>query len=614
MRRIVNGHGVLSAGALLIALSLLATSTRTQELAARRIGLIQDWSMHHAVFARIGPVQAMMAAQRDPRAFQVWQSAVLAETRAESLKFGEEPILFPGRPLPIKPRSVPQTAKIDWSINLGGGGPAEATFPAKYSFDISATPDCTSDFVVFPVNQSPNSTHENLVAFNNLYSGTLPSSGMCNRTTSASDAGTSATVKWSYAIQSSDNAGVMTSPVLSLDGTKVAFVTSKSGQQPRFHVLAWKSGDGVNAGNLQDPAGSTALITSFSLLAPAAGSGAATDLAFGASLGGPGDTLSSPFIDYGHDTAYIGDDKGNLVRIKDVFCTVNVLCSGLTPPAPSVDLTWGIAGSVAVGAGSCSGTSTSKLTSPVVDVSNTGNVYVGCADGKVYGFDSSGVALATSSLTVGNNTSTGGLQDGPIVDGVNGFVYEFSGNNGTNAVVVQAKTDLSSPRTAALGAGNKFNLHAGAFNDSYFSSTTSTNWFLYAQGYNGGGTQTFLYWIGFDSSRNMNTTPTSSFNTHPTASECSPLTEFLNGATDRLFLGLIGGNKLNAYNITATSPPAPALIASAAEQGGTSGIIIDNVSTSAQASSIYFAPLANQTCGAGGNGRCATKLTQSGLQ
>jgi hypothetical protein len=52
----------------------------------------------------------------------------------------------------------------------------------------------------------------------------------------------------------------------------------------------------------------------------------------------------------------------------------------------------------------------------------------------------------------------------------------------------------------------------------------------------------------------------------------------------------------------------------AGENGGTSGIIVDNVSSSTQASSIYFSTLNNQGCSTGGNGRCATKLTQSGLQ
>ena len=39
--------------------------------------------------------------------------------------------------------------KIDWSISLGAGNVAPNMFPAKYSFDINATPSCTNDYVVY---------------------------------------------------------------------------------------------------------------------------------------------------------------------------------------------------------------------------------------------------------------------------------------------------------------------------------------------------------------------------------------------------------------------------------------------------------------------------------
>lgn len=54
--------------------------------------------------------------------------------------------------------------------------------------------------------------------------------------------------------------------------------------------------------------------------------------------------------------------------------------------------------------------------------------------------------------------------------------------------------------------------------------------------------------------------------------------------------------------------------------GGTSGVIVDNISNvsgSGQTSSIYFGDLGSNTCGNGGtssSGFCAVKLTQSGLQ
>jgi hypothetical protein len=67
-----------------------------------------------------------------------------------------------------------------------------------------------------------------------------------------------------------------------------------------------------------------------------------------------------------------------------------------------------------------------------------------------------------------------------------------------------------------------------------------------------------------------------------------------------------------SFDITTTFPAAST--AARPEAGGTSGIVVDDVSAAAQASSIYFTTLSNATCGdnvAGGG--CVVKLTQSGL-
>jgi hypothetical protein len=404
------------------------------------------------------------------------------------------------------------------------------------------------------------------------------------------DDGVSATVLWSYAV-SAVAAGVATSPTLSLDGKKVAFVESAPVSRPHFHVLAWKSGDGVNPGNLQDVT-QPRIINTFVPNAPVPGSGTATDLPFGFS----GDTLSSPFIDFRTDTAYIGDDVGGLVRIKNVFCNVDPACFSATPPQPSLDTSWGTGGFALVGGfvGTCIGLA--NLTSPVMDPFSR-NVYVGCADGNLYGFDQTGTPLANPFLAVGDGSPIGAIVDPPLLDVVNGFVYVSSGSDiatSTTAVAVQARTDLTSPRIASLG-GSFANLHMGTFNDAYS--------ILYVQGYDVSGTRTVLYGIGFDAAHNMNTgTPPLNVNL-AIASECSPMFEFMNGVTDRLFFSLLGFNRLYAFNIN-SFPSAEE--ASAEEMGGTGGIVVDNVSSAGQASSIYFGNLAAPYY--------AVKRTQAGLQ
>src|SRR5208337_535938 len=175
-----------------------------------------------------------------------------------------------------------------------------------------------------------------------------------------------------------------------------------AGSAAHFHVLAFKTGDGVVATNLQYVL-TPKTISSFTGNAPLTGSGTATDLALGSSSSGT-DTLSSPFVDYVRDVAYVGNDVGVLYRIKDVFCTsVNADCKGGTKPAPSLDASWGTGGAVTV----CIG----ELTGPVLDFV-TMNVYVGCSDGKLYSVSQTGTV---KSLTVGDGTSKtyGGILDPP---------------------------------------------------------------------------------------------------------------------------------------------------------------------------------------------------------
>src|SRR2546428_12471370 len=121
----------------------------------------------------------MLAAQHDPRAFYSWRVAPLDAVRTTSTSAAQTETAVDGRY-----RANLRMSNRDWSITLGRAGTAGAMYPAKFTFDINSTPSCANDYVVFPANQSPNATHENLEAFNNLYRGNADSFGLCNRTTS----------------------------------------------------------------------------------------------------------------------------------------------------------------------------------------------------------------------------------------------------------------------------------------------------------------------------------------------------------------------------------------------------------------------------------------------
>jgi hypothetical protein len=204
--------------------------------------------------------------------------------------------------------------------------------------------------------------------------------------------------------------------------------------------------------------------------------------------------------------------------------------------------------------------------------------------------------------------------DPPIIDSSNGTVFAFSANDGNGAVVVQANTSLTQIAKASIGRGsrgasaaNTIFLHTGAFTEAYFTNPASGS--MVVCGTDSGDTTPSIYLFNFTGST-LNTTPAISnylfLGTNKPGTECSPLTVFRNPniGQDTLYMGAPknctgGGGCVLAYQL-------PGLIGSVPESGGTSGIVVDNVSGSAQASSIYFSTL--------GTTKNAVKLTQAALQ
>ena len=87
-----------------------------------------------------------------------------------------------------------------------------------------------------------------------------------------------------------------------------------------------------------------------------------------------------------------------------------------------------------------------------------------------------------------------------------------------------------------------------------------------------------------------------------TAGECSPVSEFVTGGgADLLFVGsgktaATAFGQVQSLNVTdGTLNAAFTTLAQPSALGGTSGIIVDNISNAAQASSIYFGTLAQGT-------------------
>ena len=211
-----------------------------------------------------------------------------------------------------------------------------------------------------------------------------------------------------------------------------------------------------------------------------------------------------------------------------------------------------------------------------------------------------------------------------MVDGVNELLYVATGEDAVslNASLSQISTaSFTQVQDTTIGTGGVAPIHDGAFNDAYFSSGTNTSWFFYVCGTNTGGpTSPVLYRVGFDATRTMlgtadAATVTLSANN---GEQCSPLTEFNNGV-DRIFLSLLTSAQVEFFDVSTNSTPTLGGVGGVtpvSEAGGTSGIIVDNVSAANQASSIYFSTLSTSAdCRVAGiNQVCAVKLTQSALQ
>jgi hypothetical protein len=518
----------------------------------------------------------------------------------------------PGRP--IRPQA--KKLEIDWSVPLGTGIVAQNMYPAKYSFDIDAAPNCASDYVVFGLNVAGSAGQANLLGLNQLYRGT---GGLCGTGT--------ANVNWAY---NGSTAGgkVLTSPVISLDGTKIAYVESATNSAV-FHILTWKAGEGTSATAAVAPTLSGVCTATSSCLKSIAFSGTSTA------------TLASPWIDYSSDKAFVGSDNGVVYRISCVFhCPLNT--------QPSVD--WSFTLPVA-GTGGSSATPNGPVYS-----SQTGHLIVGDQLGELWTINANGASpsLFAGPVMIGgggcttakppgrNVTGTDcavsggsfGIPDSVILDGSAGKVFAFSGNDGTtgaSAVVAQLNEDLTGLIRTHIGRGSRGNtttnvdIHTGAFDNAYFGASPNTGE-LFVCGTGVNNTNPFHYWIGFTAYPLMNSTPTGSLARSPSFAglECSPYTEFynpninLNGDTthhDLLVSSLLGANP-DGYIITndISDGSVPGGLSNVQYDSGVSGIIVDNTSTAAQASSVYFSTQGVVNVGTCVNQRCAVKLTQLSLQ
>ena len=616
-----------------LAVFLLVHGTGAQET-GQRIPLISDWSHRHIVFSQPRTFEEAWRLQREPR---YWMQVLGRNARQhgridhESESDEENFSDFERRRREHKP-----TFQRDWGQSLGAGGstgspasPFVPVYPAKFSFNINAAPDCINDYAVFPTNLAgATGGQASIIAYNELYAGTGTPTPFCKVANPV--------VYWSYNTNFNP-AGVATtgtvetSPVLSLDGSKVAFVETRSAANGGaiLHLLKWSAGDGGAINTAAAPTIATAWTPDgHAGHCPVTGS-CMISIAFN---GGQADSASSPFYDYQRDVIYVGDDADVLHKIVNAF--------GVSSATPSEVVT-GMTGSWPMKLG---GTATTRLNSPALD-SVSDNIFVTDSDG-VLSYVREVLSITGTTCTLpcfggSINLSPGGVHvitDGPLVDSTTGKVFAFIGNNGSNgsnAAVVQSDTILSAGAFVSVNVGaGGHHLHSGAFDNSYLTGNRSAG-SLYVCGESSNSTPT-MQRIGFTNTGTMNgavdvgvALAVASGN----GTECAPVTELFNASAptasqDQIFFGVQslgagpncgGGGCVMSINVT-NRPGTLAFANSIAEIGGPSGIIVDNdanTTTFPQSSSLYFSSQGNSTAGVTCGGTvgvgCAVKVTQTGL-
>ena len=353
------------------------------------------------------------------------------------------------------PVSVSGYSALTWSPTTIQGG-AQATvqpnaLPAKYGASLT-TASCANDWVAYPTGMTGSASVASIVAYSNIYtscSGTVPAE--------------------SWAVNS--GGAVTTSPILSLDGTQMAYI-QVSGTAATLVLIKW-----VTGGTLTAPLSPTNQTSgaNYHSCTPSANTPCMYKLAFANTNN---DTISSPFYDAYDDIIYVGDDGGYLHQFTGVF-NGSPAESGSPWPVP---LTIG-----------------TKVSSPVYDA-NHGYIYVGDFGGYLYSVLASSGAV-TKTVNLGDV-----IADGPLLDGSSSILVAFitTGNstygNGTNTVAdfgicCGPPTTPSGWVTAGTG-GAGYYFYAGSFDNVYYETTNhSTGGNLYVVGNTGATTGAALYQV-----------------------------------------------------------------------------------------------------------------------
>jgi hypothetical protein len=427
-----------------------------------------------------------------------------------------------------------------------------------------------------------------------------------------------------------DNSTVVTSVVLSLDGSQVAFVQNNPAvTQATLVLLKWAA----SSGTIASP---DTLIAVSNAAYPTCTIPCMTTIPF--SLDGVsltmGDLLSSPFYDYTGDILYVGDGKGYLHKFTSVF-----LSKGMAFPAETI----------ASGVWPALTSNNFALTNPVYD-QDTGSIFVGSLFGTLKRVNTVvGGGAGPVDKTAQIDTAEVNF-DGPLLDSTNGVLYlvvsqsaPITGQSGGVSALYTFPVNFlggaNGVQTVLSTDGPGTAIYLGAFDNQWFLGTAG-HMYACASAASAGNNVPTLYQIPVSTKGVLGTVSTGpALSTASGSPVCSPVTAYFNpnnksggahpAGTDLIFLSVtnfgqtaapiscaVNTGCLMSFDVTsgATLSSSTPTVATAHEPGGTSGIIVDGSSASTGASQIYLNPLSSTACvTSGGTGGCAVQASQSTL-
>jgi len=465
------------------------------------------------------------------------------------------------RPPVRRPKDAPESKK-DWNIplptgnglsvlgllNIGGALTTAQlqpnTYPAKYTFNPSGTPSCPNDYIVYPtgvagvtnnITDNPILGEEggpgtpNIIAYNNLDSGILSGITSCGTILEGVfDLGVAPnpTVMWAY-----NTGGTVTgSPVLSLNGSQIAFIQKNSSGVAQLVLLKWSSpgnsvsvqisvgglltvgtSEMINGAEYSYGVGSLPLVGGLLTDYPVATAPTSetTSTAYQSCTAGEATTAqasadtqpapcmyvltlsgnatvtnSMPFVDYLNGALYVGDDSGKLHKFTGLAFGEPGTATGEASSTATIQEVTPIS------------VSSYPLSAPVYD-NVSGCIFVGDSAGYLHQVDAGNTGATNcksgtfqvnaTSAKLANGTANG-ILDAPIVDSSNEAVYAFVSSSaalsspsiasGSNAID-EFRPGFSAGATPLTGVavgigGTKMDLLDGDFDNVYYTSSNGT--------------------------------------------------------------------------------------------------------------------------------------------